>query len=200
MGKEFEIKFHMDSEEQIAQVLSSKTITSVTSEPWTVLPMHTKYYDTPARVFAMMKWTFRHRREGTHQIVCLKTPSDQKNARSEYEIERDRIDDAAIDALEAIGAPKELRELLDGQCLLCVCSAEFTRQVASVTLQDGTVASVSADAGVLCGSDKRIPFYELEVEFVSGSEEQMLRFTDQLKEEFHLHIEPLSKFVRAAML
>lgn len=200
MGKEFEIKFHVDSREQLQHILSSELIEAVRCEPWEYVPMHTKYFDVPARTFAMLKWTFRHRREGSRQVVCLKTPSDSKDARQEYEVLRDQIDEKAIDALEEIGAPKELRMILKGQELLCVCSAEFTRQVASIRLPDGTVASLSGDVGVLCGTTERLEFCEIETEFVSGSEQTMRSFTDRLAKSFSLHVEPKSKFVRAAML
>lgn len=200
MGKEYEIKFHVDSGEQLQRIFASELIESVRCEPWKRMPMHTRYYDVPARAFAMLRWTFRHRREGERQVVCLKTPSDRIDARQEYEVERAQIDEAAIDALEEIGAPKELRMILDGQELLCVCSAEFTRQVALIRLPDGTLASLSGDIGVLCGQTERLEFCEIETEFVSGSEQAMEAFAEQLARTFDLHIEPKSKFVRAASL
>lgn len=200
MGKEYEIKFHVDSGEQLQRIFASELIESVRCEPWKTIPMHTRYYDVPARTFAMLKWTFRHRREGDRQVVCLKTPSDRKEARQEYEIEHTQIDEAAIDALEKIGAPKELRTILDAQELLCVCSAEFTRQVALIRLPDGTLASLSGDIGVLCGQTSHVEFCEIETEFVSGSEQAMEAFASTLSETFGLHIEPKSKFARAASL
>lgn len=200
MGKEYEIKFHVDSGEQLQEIFASELIESVRCEPWQILPMHTRYYDVPARTFAMLKWTFRHRREGARQVVCLKTPSDRKETRQEYEIERDRIDGAAIDALEEIGAPKELRMILQGQELQCVCSAEFTRQVAMIRLQDGTLVSLSGDIGSLCGLCELTDFCEIETEFVLGSEQTMEQFASALSKEFSLRIEPKSKFARAAAL
>ncbi|MCQ2418406.1 MAG: CYTH domain-containing protein [Clostridia bacterium] len=200
MGKEYEIKFHVDSGEQLQHIFASELIESVRCEPWQTMPMHTRYYDVPARTFAMLKWTFRQRREGERRVVCLKTPSDRKDARQEYEILHEQIDDAAIDALEKIGVPKELRMILKGQELQCVCSAEFTRQVAMIRLPDGTLASLSGDIGVLCGETERTEFCEIETEFVSGSEKAMEAFAAQLARTFDLHIEPKSKFVRAASL
>lgn len=200
MGKELELKYHMDSCAQMETVFASELIRPLLASPWQTICMQTHYYDLASRELARRKWTLRHRREGEAQVICLKTPAGQKNARCEYEVLHDRIDEAALDKLEAIGAPLTLRSLLAAGTLQCVCAAEFTRRVAELRLPDGTVTALSGDVGFLCGTRQRLPFCEMEMEFVRGSEEEMLHFGKRLQTELQLTIEPLSKFARAAML
>ena len=109
------------------------------------------------------------------------------------------MDQCAQRLIEA-GAPEELERLLDGRDLLPLCGAEFTRNTAVVRFEDGSEAELALDTGILSGNGRIATLRELELELLSGSEEQMLEFAQDLTHRYQLVAQPLSKFARAAAL
>lgn len=112
----------------------------------------------------------------------------------------DSVDQCAQKLIEA-GAPKELERLLDGRELLPLCGAEFTRNAAVMRFEDGSEAELALDTGILSGNGRIAAVRELELELLSGSEERMLQFAQDLgPRRYQLTAQPLSKFARAAAL
>lgn len=200
MGKELEYKYELPTREQLDQVLDSKTVAELRISDWEILPMETSYYDTPEGALSNLRWTLRHRLEGGKGVACLKIPSDDPNARNEYETEAEAMDEGAQMALIAAGAPKNLPELADLRKIRKVCGAEFTRRVAVIRLPDGTKAYISGDWGKLYGGERAQQLCEIEVELTEGSENGLKSFCALLAAEFGLQLQPMSKFARARAL
>lgn len=159
--------------------------------------MRTTYFDTAARDLGAQKRMLRLRREGNDSIVCLKAPSAQDGVRLEWEVRADTLDDAALAALIALGAPSDLPA---ADQLAPLCGAEFTRRFALLHFPDGSCAEVAHDCGVFLGGGKRRPFEELELELKSGAPDAMRAFAKKLCQTCALREEPLSKLERAKLL
>ena len=161
---------------------------------FTATKMETTYYDTPHRQLSEAKITLRRRQENEKSICTVKTPGAGL-ARGEWEAPDTDITHA-LPELCKLGAPKMLLEL---PSLIPVCGAKFTRLSRLLTLPDGA-AELALDRGVLLGGDKELPFYEVELELKSGSEESLVALANSLAAEFSLKGEPQSKFARARQL
>lgn len=200
MGKELEYKLHIDSPTLLTQILADEHLAAYCVGTWRETEMKTTYYDTPNRAFSARKWTFRHRREGDVDVLCVKTPLPEAHTRGEFEIEARRFDENALERLLLAGAPKELCLLLAEGEPEAICGAEFTRRSVLLRFSDGSTAELAGDNGRLLGIREVLPFTELELELKSGEPTQMLQLVRYLCRRYSLHEEPLSKFARAKRL
>ena len=182
MGREFELKFRADA----------AVITAIREKygSFTTISMETTYYDTPDKLFSNRRCTLRTRLENGKCICTLKTPA--KKGRAEWEVEKCSIEEAAPELCKLAGL-----EVPDS--LVPVCGAKFTRQAATLTLQNATV-ELALDKGVLLGGGKELPLFEIEIEYKSGDEQEAEVFAFTLAKELGLSPENKSKFRRAIEL
>lgn len=200
MGLELEYKLAVKSPALLEQILFDKEVAQVRQGGYRLLNMATVYYDTPDRRFAARCWTLRLRQENETLVATVKTPAEGPGkARGEWDCQAYNIYDAIPLLLEA-GAPQALAELTEGQTLIPVCAAQFTRRAADVVFADGTVCELCGDIGLLAGGSKEEDFCEIEVELKSGDADTAAAFAQELQERFDLTEEPRSKFARAAAL
>lgn len=162
--------------------------------------MKTTYYDSPDRRFGARNWTFRRRMEGDTSVVCVKTPHKESHTRGEWQVNADRLDEAAIEALLLAGAPKELLLLYGMGDVFPICGAEFTRRRVILQFPDGSRAELAGDCGILHGQTERMSFTELELELYGGAPTQMLALVALLCKRYGLSEQPKSKFARARSL
>lgn len=192
MGIELEWKYAAD--EETFRLLTER----YSGEDWRVIQMESLYFDTRDRDLGQRRWTLRLRKENGQDIVCLKTPGENR-ARGEWEVPCGDVR-AAIPLLIGEGAPPELAALTEGEPLNPVCGARFTRRAALLSLPGGAAAELCLDAGELFGGDRRAPLREVEVELKTGAPEAAERFATELAARYGLKEEPKSKFQRAAAL
>lgn len=202
MGKEIELKYRADSAEQLEAVYTAKELRASAVGEGQIFRMETTYLDTPDGAIGARKWTFRRRTENERAVICLKTPAARKDGptapRGEWETEEPELS-RAIDALIADGAPAELKTLT-AQGVHPVCGASFLRRAQLLRLPDGSTCELACDAGELFGGTKKQPFFEVELELKSGEPTQLPLLGARLEEQFGLHGELDSKFVRANRL
>jgi inorganic triphosphatase YgiF len=186
MGIEFELKYRATEEAQAA-------ILAATEGNWQTIAMETTYYDTPAGSLSARKCTLRRRYENGKSVCTLKTPAPG-GARGEWETE-DAAIELAIPKLCKLADP-QLLPVLEGEGIIVVCGARFTRKCVTLDI-GGTEVELALDAGVLLGGGKEIPLCELEVELKSGSREAAAAFALALAQKYGLQPEEKSKFRRA---
>lgn len=162
--------------------------------------MRTSYYDMPSGCLAERHWTLRHRMEDGRGVACLKTPTENPNARNEYEVVSAGMGIDALRALVRAGAPEQLLELAAPESLRQTCGAAFTRRMAMLRLPDGTMAQICGDVGKVFSGDREAPLCEMEVELMAGSERSIKAFCGMLVREFDLRHQPKSKYARARAL
>lgn len=200
MGKELEYKLFVPSEVALREILQDADIAHLTDGPWQEIPMKTTYYDSPDRRFGARNWTLRRRMEGDTSVVCVKTPHKESHTRGEWQVNADRLDEAAIEALLLAGAPKELLLLYGMGDVFPICGAEFTRRRVILQFPDGSRAELAGDCGILHGQTERMSFTELELELYGGAPTQMLALVALLCKRYGLSEQPKSKFARARSL
>ena len=198
MGMELEFKLAVKAPALLEQILFDKQIAEVRQGSYRLIDMATIYYDTPDRRLSTRMWTLRLRQENSRLVATLKTPG-QGRARGEWECEAPTIQ-AAIPLLLDAGAPAELPDVLDGEPLIPVCAAQFSRRAAELVFGDGTVCELCGDIGMLVGGTNEENLCEIEIELKSGSADTAAAFAEELQERFDLQEEPRSKFARASAL
>jgi len=198
MGMELEFKLAVPSPVMLENILFDSDIAAVRRGNYSLLNMATVYYDTPDHRFSQRRWTLRLRQENEAMIVTLKTPAEGR-ARGEWAVPAYSVQTALPQLVEQ-GAPAELMELVEGQAILPVCAAEFTRRAVDVAFADGTVCELCGDIGVLVGGGKEEPLCEIEIELKEGDAETAEAFAGELMDRFNLQEEPRSKFARASAL
>lgn len=198
MAVELEFKLAVATPALLEQILFDREIARVRRGEYALMSMAAVYYDTPDHRLSQRQWTLRLRQENDTFTATLKTPGDGK-ARGEWQCPAYSITQALPDLLEQ-GAPQELETLLEGQPLIPVCAAQFTRRAAEVAFGDGTVCELCGDIGALVGGSREEELCELEVELKQGSADTAEAFARELMDRFDLREEPRSKFARAAAL
>ena len=199
MGTELELKLHLDGAQQLEAVLCWPKLDTIRVGAPYELRMETSYFDTVGGDFSARRWTVRRRLENGVSVICVKTPREKGALlRGEWETEADSLTDALPTLLEQ-GAPEELASLVT-QELVKVCGARFLRRAQLLEPEPGVRLELAADAGVLLGGGRELPFYELELEHKAGDAEGLFRFGRTLAAEFGLSPEPKSKFARARRL
>lgn len=189
MGLEYELKYTADEE-----ILAS--IAGVLPAPSQELQMQTTYYDTPAHALSERRYTLRLRKENGKSVCAVKTPAG-KAGRGEWEVEKERIEDA-IPELCKLGAPADLAELTAGG-VGPLCGAEFHRTTWDLFIGDAYI-ELALDKGVLLGGGREEPFCEIEVELKEGDKEIVDAFGADLAAACGLKPETKSKFRRAKAL
>lgn len=197
MGREFEIKLRVPSEETLRRILQDPSVRALAMGEDRQIRMESTYFDTADRLLARRRWTLRRRRENERSVVTVKTPAPGR-ARGEWETEGEDLGEA-IPRLCALGAPAELPELVRGG-VVPRCGAQFVRTARMLSLPGGTVAELAADHGILTGGGRQGRLVELEVELKEGKEQDVERFCSAICEKYDLVEEPLSKFARASRL
>ena len=176
MGREFEVKLRVPSEQVLDRILADPELRAMALEEDRTLRMESTYFDTADRCLAARRWTLRRRRENDRSVVTVKTPAPGR-ARGESEL---------ADLVRQGLAPR--------------CGASFTRVARMLRLPGGSLAELAADRGILTGGDRQERLLEVEVELKEGSEAEVETFAGKLCRRFGLAEEPLSKFARAARL
>jgi len=196
MAIELEYKLAISNLPLLKPILNDPIVLTLTKRPYETTKMCTIYYDTKERKLAQNMWTLRSRMEDTCSVVTLKTPGSDHHTRCEYEIKNSEMNKPTLEKLVSMGAPQSILSLCDGQ-LICIAGAEFSRQHTYITFQDGTIAEIAGDHGILRGATQILPFTELELELITGNVDTLSAFVSQLCAKYHLHEEPKSKFARA---
>ena len=197
MGREFEVKLRVSSEAVLNRILQDPRIQAMALGQDRQIRMESTYFDTAERLLSARRWTLRRRRENDRYVVTVKTPAPG-HARGEWEVEEENLE-GAIPRLCALGAPAELMDLVK-MGFAPRCGAEFTRTARLLRLPGGTLAEMAADRGILIGGNRQENLVELEVELKEGKDADVEAFCKNLREEYGLVEEPLSKFARASRL
>ena len=200
MGKELEYKLGIPSRELLDEILRDGIFSALGQGEWKTTPMKTTYYDTENRIFAAHDVTLRRRMEGEESIVCVKTPLKESHARGEFQITAPKVDDEAIGKLLKQGAPRDLLYLYASGEIRPVCGAEFVRRSRMLRFEDGSLAELAGDTGILRGQTETLNFTELELELYGGKPDKMKALVKALCEKYHIEEQPLSKYARAKRL
>lgn len=199
MSVEVEIKLKMQDSDTGSAILEDPLVASMTDGDVRVIEMESVYYDTPGRDLGARRWGLRLRSENGVSVAALKADEEICGAisrRGEWQAAAKSVEEA-VPELIAAGAPPELGTLASLGLIPC-CRVEFTRKL--LVLREGDASfELALDEGML-GDRRREPFFELELELLSGDMEAILALADALAARHGLVPEPKSKLERALAL
>ena len=199
---EMELKYAVADQCVLDRIWNWKDILALSVGQPQQIHMQSQYYDTQSGAFSAKRWTLRKRQENHRCVIALKTPSKGSGPlqiRGEWECSGVGVLES-VDALLALGAPEELKTMIDGQLLIEICSAQFLRKTRVLQLDDQTTVELALDFGLLTGGNHSMDLCEVELELLTGNVALMETFGQTLGREFSLSIETKSKFVRAISL
>ncbi len=131
-------------------------------------------------------------------MCCLKQDVSARGAlkvRHELECPAETIEDG-VRGLIASGTPQAFADAVRDAELVVAARVRFVRR-ALLLAWDGVCAELAFDAGTF-GTERPVPFYELELEWKSGPEEGFRTFLHELAQTFALAPQKLSKYARKA--
>ncbi len=195
MASEIELKYAPPADLRAETLFSDNDIAPF-SQNLCQYEMHTEYLDTENGDAKRSGITLRRRFENGESVLyakCKKYDADALSVRGEWRVIGDDIQSAAK-LLSSAGAPTEF---LCGLPLSACASVRFVRKEVLVTPYDGFSFLLSFDDGVF---GECTHFAEIELELVSGSEEDLVTFGNALAKKYTLIPEPRSKYSRALEL
>ena len=163
--------------------------------------MHATYFDTTNSDVYAMHGGLRVRRENEKSVCCLKLSakaSESCKTRQEFEVSATDISEG-LRMLPDIGAPRDICERLLAGDPQPICETDFLRRAYTLVI-DSFEAELALDTGEMRRNGNSAPIHELELEFLSGSQDAFHAFAKKLQEEYLLAVQPLSKLARAMAL
>ncbi len=199
---EIELKYRLENEAAAEQIFQDSVVAAMKDEATEqCIDMQAVYLDTEDGRLQEAGIAFRIRKEGNAMMGTLKSRGKAENGmhkRQElnvpvYDPKQFQTPDIEIfrqcseyDRLKTIIADRTLRPLMD---------VSFVRH--QVRIDTGKcICELSYDKGEIRCGEKRTPISEVEIEFFSGDEEDMVRFGTDLAEKYGLKEENVSKFKR----
>ena len=192
MASEIELKYAPPADLR-AETLFLDSIIAPFSANRRRFDMHTEYLDTENNDAKNSGITLRRRFENGESVLyakCKRYGADALSVRGEWRVISDDLANAAKLLCDA-GAPTEK---LCGLPLSLSASVRFVREEILVTPYDGISCLLSFDDGVF---GENTPITEIELELVSGSEEELVTFGNALAKKYALKPETRSKYSRA---
>ena len=197
---EIEYKWEMSDAAVLEDLLDDETISACADEV-RELRMRATYYDTENQDVYRLHGGLRVRQENDDSVCCLKLAASADGAckaRQEFEVAADDIVEG-LRRLPEAGAPRDVCDMLLAGNPQPTCETDFTRREQTLTCPD-FAAALAIDVGEMRNRGRTAPIHEIELEYVSGSEDAFHAFARQMQERFGLEIQPLSKLARAMAL
>ncbi len=166
--------------------------------PETTVSMNASYLDTEERDLGKHAFSFRRRVENGRTVYCLKGPR-KGLSRLELESSTDDLPSAAAELCKSPEMPLEVGAILLSREFKTLCSSRFMRRNKRIRL-GLSVIDISFDEGELENGGRFSAISELELELVSGSEEELLALSKILCEKYGLSVSDKTKARRAAGL
>lgn len=201
---EIEAKFILPDLETAKQLRAFDTLDSFTLGAPRLLKMRDTFFDTPARALSRTRHVLRVRqRSDGKMIVTLKAPTEKIGAvhsrpETEVELHFARLPKTLLRANIPLRVYKLIAPLVGEAVLHPLFSITQTRDVRVLKKGRRLIGEWSIDrVEFRAGARKRV-FYELEIELKkSGTEQELLEFTEALRKKIELKPQRRSKFERA---
>lgn len=194
---EIEYKFALDSPEQGEMIIADVEKTIKTENKHDIT-MSSAYYDNESGSLSGAGYSLRIRQENELTVCCIKRTSKKLlsglSRREEYEFPCTGIEDA-VEKMADNGIPEKAAALCR-QNLVTIAHICYTRTAMTADTGDA-VCEIAFDRGRF-GSGEAI--CEIELEFVSGSENGFMRFARSFGKKYSLSPQNLSKLARAVFL
>ena len=203
---EIELKYSIDNEAKIEEILNDQSVTSIKDENSDEdIDMHAVYFDTEEGDLSQNAMAFRIRKEGAKLMATLKwggSSEGEMHKREEINIPvdgEDQLEKPDMSIFDQSEAGPMLDTIIKGKELKPLMVIDFLRRQARLDTGKA-ICELSIDSGkVFCGG-KEDKILEMEIELYSGQEEEIVELGRQLSEKYNLKPGEISKFRRGLNL
>ncbi|MGI6177053.1 MAG: inorganic triphosphatase [Eubacterium sp.] len=198
---EIELKYSLDSVEQIDSILNDEEIKSMTDEgSLETFPIVSRYFDTADMRLTHERVAFRVRKEGRRYIATLKWNGHSESGMHEREennvpVSEKEMSEPTVEIFKQSPMYEKLKQMIGERELSVLMTTEFERR--QVRLDNGNViCELSFDTGEVHCDGRSAPLQEMEIELYSGSREEMEKIGEYITGKYGLKPENKSKFGR----
>ncbi len=201
---EFELKYGIDSIETFKSLWDDVDLKAVEVEDTRKeLSMITYYLDTEDYRLMDKKIAIRIRDDGTKIIATLKTlVKAEGHIHKREEIEKTLLEFPKkfdVDLFDYEKLDLNLEEIVGNRSLGVILETEIRRSLFLVKFR-ACIVEVALDQGVVRANEKESAINEMELELVSGPENDLLSLGESIVGKYKLKPEPKSKFERGLQL
>ncbi len=198
---EIELKFMVDKERGRPVWNRAIELGLAGAEP-PVRELESIYYDTPGKALRKAGISLRIRRDGERWIQTVKYKRRLNAGLSRAEEFETEVPGKAIEilAIPDARARKKVQSKIGDEPIEPVCWTLFNRRADSIHLEDGSVAELALDTGLISAGDHSADFCEVEIELLEGAPRALYSLAGKLFPEGGLRFSRLSKAERGYML
>jgi len=203
---EIELKYIVDDKkkaEEIFVFLESQML--IEKKNIIIKDLNAIYYDTKGLSLKKNKIALRTRRENEKIYATLKWGGSEGNGlhkREEYNIllEKEELNDTIdIELFKNVNLYEELKKIVGNNKLVKLFETKVIREIAIINLGE-TVIEFVYDNGKVFAENNTDNISEIEIELMSGSEQELIEFGDMISKEFNISPSSVSKFERGLKL
>lgn len=169
------------------------------------IPMDAVYYDTASMALSGAGIAFRVRKEDERYVATLKWSSWREKALYRREEVNRTISDPefqqhpTVELFEECEIGDKLKELTAGEPLVPLVEMNFVRRKARLDIGH-CIMEMSVDRGDITAGNRLEPILEVEFELLTGEEEAMTAFAEDIASKYDLSAGEMSKFARGLAL
>jgi len=201
---EIELKYLADKE-AFENILADEEIKGMlVDETYEVFQMRATYFDTEDKNLRQHRIAVRARHENDEVVATVKWGGGTReglHVRGEYNVVVDEkfAENPDIKALKDCEVYEQIVDIMEGKELKPIVGTYFMRT--QVHIDTGkSVSVISYDDGMIRAAGRIAPISEIELEFISGDTDDMLKLGEKLAGRFGLQPEDKSKFRRGLEL
>ena len=198
---EIEYKYQLENAEQGKRIIADlheKQPEIIGSER--EIEMVSTYFDSVSGSLSGAGYTLRLRRENDESVCCVKYDTEKRTDGLSRRIEHECMAKTVEDGIKVLS--KLLREEFSTYCsegLKPSAVMRFTRTAVELVLKD-MHCELAFDRGFFGEGEKAQPFFELEVEYKSGSTDTFAVLAKSIGALYSLKPENRSKLARARLI
>ena len=203
---EIELKYGISSREIADQIWEDEYLASMEErDSRETLHMKAAYFDTEDGALSSSDIAFRVRSEGHHTFATVKWGGRNEGAlHTRQEINVPAPDDTYfimpdVSIFKESEIGQELMQLVEGKQLISNVEMNVIRRRFRIDSGDAIV-EVSVDNGEIITANGTDIICEVELELFSGSEEALMKISEELKKRYNLVPEGRSKYARGLAL
>ena len=202
---EIELKYYLNDEIAKERIFDDKHLTAIKDPDFDeTIEMKAVYMDTAQKDLMKKEMAFRVRREGERMVATLKWGGSAKeglHVRGELNVPVDEQFACSpnVDVFKGSEIYEEIKAAAGDRALRKVMEMEFTRK--EIRVDTGkSISVISLDEGWIRTDDGDAPISELEIEFYSGDQDDMIELGMELAAKYNLQASDKSKYQRGLEL
>ncbi len=202
---EIELKYYLNDEIAKERIFNDKHLTEIKDPDFDeTIEMKAVYMDTAQKDLMKKEMAFRVRKEGERLVATLKWGGSAKeglHVRGELNVPVDEqfLQSPSVDVFKGSEIYEEIKVAAGDKPLQNVMEMDFTRKLIRVDTGK-SISVISLDEGWIRTIGGNAPISELEIEFYSGDQDDMIALGLELAVKYNLQPSDKSKYQRGLEL